>query len=162
MGCSHSTRLRHKSKEPAIPHVAQGSAVIQVIGQPSLSSEKNDLASISLSLWQKFARSYESLSPQNRSRNIVFPRLIFHTDASEVICRMILHVSNDIVYAEFQIEADIPLSPRPIYTYPRSTYSATTPTVASFLLQQIQVHTPESTGPLDELVCGILRRHNEG
>lgn len=119
------------------------------------------MSDISISLWRKFAVFHSTSEPQHQTKNIVFPNLMFHAGAFDVTCLMILHASNLVVYAEFQIQTDIPLSLRPMYSYPCPTYSATTPAAASFMLQQIQARTCESTGPLDELVCDILRHHNE-
>lgn len=155
---SYGSSARRANEAAATPIVVNGCAVIARVAPPY---EKGDMSDISISLWRKFAAYYSPSDAPQQTKNIVFPKLTFHAGGEDVTCSMILHASNRVVYAEFQIETDIPLSLRPHYSYPRPTYSATTPAAVSFLLRQIQGLTSKSTGPLDELVCNVLHLYNE-
>lgn len=158
-----SKSLSKSNKNGAYPHVVVGDPLYNGSSKGAQSSGKTDEETgISILLWEKFAEVYNRPLPGFQGKNVTFPTLSFHVGESTIDCLIIIHATQPISYAEFQISTSMKLPFRPKY-YPLSQnfiYSATTPSMASSLLKHVEPYAIYTTTELSEFVCKVLRCHN--
>lgn len=158
MGCRMSKSVSKPKADPSCPQI--------VVGEPmgtetQLKNETLEEMAISLSLWKKFASVYDAPISGFQEKNVVFPELTFYAN-STFVCSIVIHATQAVAYAEFQVSTSVDLRTRPKYP-PLSqtfTYSATTPSMVSYLIQHIDSEASISTSALKEFVCSVLRCHN--